>query len=98
MSDPPDSFTSFTSGGGPEVNEKTARRRSGNTARSLRSLRSERRVAPCAHTRVTPTPYPENEVNEVNKKGVSRSPPRKISFTSPPRPEVNEVNEEVPDV
>ena len=93
MSDPPDSFTSFTSGGGPEVNEKTARRRSGNTARSLRSLRSETRVAPCAHTRVIPLPYSQNEVNEVNERGAPRRCPWVISFTSPRTGEVNEVNE-----
>jgi len=98
MSDPPDSFTSFTSTPPPEVNEKIARRRSGNAARSLRSLRSETRVYPCAPTRVIPIPYSRNEVNEVNENGVPRRRPRKISFTSPPRPEVNEVNEVVADV
>ena len=98
MSDPPDSFTSFTSGGGPEVNEKIARRRSGNAARSLRSLRSEGRATPCAHTRVIPIPYSRNEVNEVNKRG---SPRRRVAitpFTSVRNGEVNEVNEVVVDV
>lgn len=98
MSDPPDSFTSFTFGPPPEVNEKIARRRSGNAARSLRSLRSEGRVPPCAHTRVYPLPYSQNEVNEVNERGVSPCRPRKISFTSPRIGEVNEVNEVVADV
>lgn len=75
-----------------KVNEKTARRQSGNAARSLRSLRSEGRATPCAHTRVIPLPYSRNEVNEVNKKGAPRRRPGKIPFTSVCTGEVNEVN------
>jgi len=77
------SFTSFTLRPRTEVNEIIARRRSGNTARSLRSLRSQTKDC---HTRGTVCPSiilpSQNEVNEVNKKGVTPSRPRKISFTS----------------
>jgi hypothetical protein len=96
MSEPPDSFPSFTSGTSVEVNDKTARPRSGNTARSLRSLRSEGRATPCAHTHALPYPTSQNEVNEVNKKGYPRRRVAKTLFTSTAPPEVNEVNEVPP--
>jgi hypothetical protein len=96
MSEPPDSFTSFTFGGGPEVNEKTARRRSGNAARSLRSLRS----APYryAHPGANTIPYSHIEVNEVNEKGADCRHLAISPFTSPRIGEVNEVNGVVVDV
>lgn len=91
---PPDSFTSFTSGVNGEVNEIIAGRHSDSYARSPRSLRCERgsphaRPLACART----LPYLQNEVNEVNEKGVPPSRVRIFSFTSGLMGEVNEVNE-----
>lgn len=62
-------------------NKETARRRSGNTARSLRSLQSQER-APPARTRVSLLYYPfsQNEGNGGNKWWSPPSPLSKILF------------------
>jgi hypothetical protein len=90
------SFTSFTSGTDPEVNEKNDRQRSGNAVRSLRSLRFHTRVV-LMRGRAKPIIILslQNEGNEVNETVSPLPSPRKISFTSVVKGEVNEVNEVV---
>jgi hypothetical protein len=93
MSEPPDSFTLVHYVRNLKVNEKTARRRSGNAARSLRSLRSTgvailRAWNPC----IVYLPS-WNEGNDVND-GVK--PPRLLAILLVhfrAKPDVNDVNE-----